>query len=148
MHFGMHELECRRLKAGGLSGVVEYLCLATAAGAECRVVLGSKSHHALERPQGKHFTEQEHNLGQSSNQVKQKKHTLESDHCGEVLDRLGFLLRHGGRRSRGTRVTVTGDSWPPERRSFSRHRGFLLGRETTRSTTPGKTPHLSPSSDP
>ena len=39
---GLHELECRRLQAGSLSGFVEYLCLATAAGAECRVVPGSK----------------------------------------------------------------------------------------------------------
>ena len=49
----LHELECRRLQAGTLSGFVGYLCLATAAGAECRVALG---HHALERPQCKQFT--------------------------------------------------------------------------------------------
>ena len=37
---GLRELERRRLlQAGTLSGFVEYLCLATAAGVECRVVL-------------------------------------------------------------------------------------------------------------
>ena len=39
---GLHELERRRLQAGTLSGYVEYLCLATAAGVECRVVLASR----------------------------------------------------------------------------------------------------------
>ena len=39
---GLHELERRRLQAGTLSGFVEYLCLATAAGVECRVVLASR----------------------------------------------------------------------------------------------------------
>ena len=39
---GLHELECRRLQAGTLSEFVEYLCLATATGAKCRVVLGSR----------------------------------------------------------------------------------------------------------
>ena len=39
---GLHDLECRRLQAGTFSGFVEYLRLATAAGAECRVVLGSR----------------------------------------------------------------------------------------------------------
>ena len=38
---GLHELERRRLQAGTLSGFVEYLCLATAAGVECRVVRAS-----------------------------------------------------------------------------------------------------------
>ena len=39
---GLHGLECRRLQAGTLSGFVEYLCLATAASAECRIALGSR----------------------------------------------------------------------------------------------------------
>ena len=39
---GLHELEFRRLQTGTLSGFVEYLCLASAAGAECRVALGSR----------------------------------------------------------------------------------------------------------
>ena len=39
---GLHELECRRLQASPLSGFVEYVCLATAAGAECRVLLCSR----------------------------------------------------------------------------------------------------------
>ena len=39
---GLHELERRRLPAGTLSGFVEYLCLATAAGVECRVVLAPR----------------------------------------------------------------------------------------------------------
>ena len=37
-----NELECRRLQAGTPSGFVEYLCLETAVGAECRVVFGSR----------------------------------------------------------------------------------------------------------
>ena len=41
-HLALHELECRRLQAGTLSGFVEYLCLATTAGAECRVLVGSR----------------------------------------------------------------------------------------------------------
>ena len=41
----------RRLQAGTLSGFVQYLCLATAAGVECRVVLASKT-HKLESYQG------------------------------------------------------------------------------------------------
>ena len=40
---GLHELERRRLlQAVTLSGFVEYLCLATAAGVECRVVFASR----------------------------------------------------------------------------------------------------------
>ena len=39
---GLLELDRRRLQAGTLSGFVEYLCLATAAGVECRVVLASR----------------------------------------------------------------------------------------------------------
>ena len=38
---GLHELGCRRLQPGPLSGFVEHLCLATTASAECHVALGS-----------------------------------------------------------------------------------------------------------
>ena len=41
---GLHKLERRRLQAGTLSGFVEYLCLATAAGVECCVVSRVTSH--------------------------------------------------------------------------------------------------------
>ena len=39
---GLHELERRRFQAGTLSGFVEHLCMATAAGVECRVVPASR----------------------------------------------------------------------------------------------------------
>ena len=39
---GLHELERSRLQPGTFSGFVEYLCLATAASVECRVVLASR----------------------------------------------------------------------------------------------------------
>ena len=77
---GLHELECRRLQAGTTSGFVEYFCFATGAGAECRVVIGSRgTTHSNDLNASNSKT----NLGQNRNQVekrfrKSKTHKLES----------------------------------------------------------------------
>ena len=65
---GLYELECRRLQEGTISGLVEYLCLATAAGAERLLSLPL----ALERPPCQQFKKTK-KTGSSRNQVLLKK---------------------------------------------------------------------------
>ena len=74
--------ECRRLQAGTLSGFVEYVCLATAANAECRVVLASRvtSHsNDLNANNSKKIGQQpKTRIKKKSGPVKVKTHKLES----------------------------------------------------------------------
>ena len=68
---GLHELERRRLQAGTLSGFVEYLCLATAASVECRVVLASRvTSHSNDLNAN---NSKKNKMGSSRNQVKKKR---------------------------------------------------------------------------
>ena len=94
---GLHELDRRRLQAGTLSGFVEYLCLATAAGVECRVVFASRvTSHSNDLNASNSKKKQK--MGSSRNQFKKKRavpvkvktHKLESYHpepwfCFHVL---------------------------------------------------------------
>ena len=93
---GSHELERRRLQAGTLSRLVEYLCLATASGVECRVVLASRvTSHSNDLNANKKNGQQPQ-PGKKGPVKTKKTHKLESYHRREFVSprNTSCFLRH------------------------------------------------------